>query len=247
MKVYVKRSLTLFAICTGYFGCTKIFAAIQASNTITAQEETLLSLTLKGGPVMIPLGICSIIGLAVALERWISLSPKKIAPKNFFSSITEQGKDKDLSNIVTKCSENKSTISKIILTGMLKWQKTKDRELTENILEENASRFIFKYKRSLKPLLHIGAISPLLGLLGTIAGMIKAFQNVATIEQYGKAARLASGIYEAMVTTAAGLIIAIPVLMIYYYLVDRLDKCSDRIEDDCNAFLDEVVHTTNNH
>jgi len=247
MKVCVKRLLIMSGICIGYFECIRIIAAIQASNIVAVKEENLLSLTLKGGPVMIPLGICSVIGLAIALERWISLSPKKIAPKNFFSSITEQGQDKNLGSIVKKCTENRSALSQIILSGILKWQKTKNRELAENILEENATRYIFKYKRSLKPLLHIGAISPLLGLLGTIAGMIKAFQNVATVEQYGKAARLASGIYEAMVTTAAGLIIAIPVLIVYYYLVDRLDKCSDRIEDDCNAFLDEFVHINNNH
>lgn len=245
MKVNLKRSLNLLTIGIGYFGCTKIFAAIQASSTIASQEETLFSLTMKGGPVMIPLGICSLIALAVALERWITLSPGKIAPKNLFSAITNQGKDKDLNSLALKCAENKTALSQIILSGISKWQKTKQRDITEKALEDSASRYIYKYKRSLRPLLHIGAIAPLLGLLGTITGMIKAFQNVATVEQYGKAARLASGIYEAMVTTAAGLIIAIPVLIVYYYLVDRVDKCSDKMEDECNAFLDEFVHTNN--
>lgn len=245
MKVNVKRSLNLLAIGIGYFGCTKIFAAIQASTTISAPEETIFSLTMKGGPVMIPLGLCSLIALAVALERWITLSPKKIAPKNFFDTISDQGKDKDLNSLAVKCTENKTALSQIILLGITKWQKTKLRDITEKTLEDGASRYIYKYKRSLRPLLHIGAIAPLLGLLGTITGMIRAFQNVASVEQYGKAARLASGIYEAMVTTAAGLIIAIPVLLVYYYLADRIDKCSDKIEDECNAFLDEFVHTNN--
>ncbi|HBM15047.1 MAG TPA: hypothetical protein DD381_01655 [Lentisphaeria bacterium] len=244
MKVFEKRTLTLFAICIGYFGCTMIFAAIQASTSIANPQETIFSLMLKGGPVMIPLGICSLIALAVAIERWITLSPKKIAPKNFFLNITENGKDKDLSSILLKCSKSKTTIAQIVQSGLSKWQKTNDRDLAEKIIEDNASRFVYKYKRSLRPLLHIGAISPLLGLLGTIIGMINAFQNVASVEQYGKAARLASGIYEAMVTTATGLIVAIPVLIVYYYLADRMDKCSDKIEDECNAFLDEFIHVT---
>lgn len=245
MKVYAKRSLNLIAICIGYFACTKIFAAIQVTSTIASQEETIFSLTLKGGPVMIPLGICSLIALAVILERWIVLAPRKISPKDFFNKVTDEKKDKDINSIIMKCSHDKSALSQILLSGLSKWQKTHSKETTEKTLEDNASRYIYKFKRSLRPLLHIGAIAPLLGLLGTITGMIKAFQNVATVEAYGKAARLASGIYEAMVTTATGLIIAIPTLIFYYYLVDRVDKCSDRIEDECNAFLDEFIHTNN--
>ena len=224
-------------------GTSEIFAATTGATTEQG-GESLLALMIKGGPVMVLLGICSLICLAIALERWISLSNRKLISKDFFNKISDSGKIKDFNELNTNCKKYNTLEAKIISAGIVKWQKTRRADLTESTLGDTASRNISKMRRSLLPLVHIAVISPFLGLLGTVTGLIKAFQGIAAsaVEGGGKTSRLAGGIYEVMVNTAAGLVIAIAALVFYYYLMARLNNAADSIEVECNEFLDNYIH-----
>ena len=148
----------------------------------------------------------------------------------------------DYNKTVEYCNSVPSPISNIIKSGVARCKAERSLAEVEETMEDVAGREVRNLKGSLQGLKIIAAISPLLGLLGTVYGMITAFQSVAnTTVGVAKAERLAEGIYEAMVTTAAGLTIAIPVLLIYYFLIYRIDKCMNEIETICDDFIDIYI------
>ena len=194
------------------------------------KRETVWSLTVKGGIVMIPLGICSIVGLGIAIERFISLRRSKIIPPDFIGGLmgTLKNSAADLRAATEYCDNSKSPVGHIFKAGIM--NLSKGEAFVEKAIEEAGAREVDKLKRSLRGLSIITAVSPLLGLLGTVYGMITAFET-STMVGIGKGELLASGIYEALVTTAAGLTIAIPTLLLYNYFVGRVDALVDEIDD----------------
>lgn len=200
-------------------------------------RETLWSLIVKGGPVMIPLGICSIVALASALERFLSLRRNKIIPQNFIGSLKErlEAGNGDVKKAVAYCEESRTPVGSIFKAGLMNLSRGEG--FVEKAIEDAGAREMDKLKRSLRILAVIVTASPLLGLLGTVYGMIGAFET-STYLGVGKAEFLARGIYEALVTTATGLTIALPVLFIYQYLAARIDALVDEIDDMGLEFMD---------
>jgi biopolymer transport protein ExbB len=191
-------------------------------------KETLWSLILKGGPVMIPLGLCSIVAIGSALERFLSLRRAKIIPQNFIAGLKARlGDGDDVDQAVAYCEQSQTPVGNIFKAGLLNLARGED--FVEKAIEDAGAREVDKLKRSLRLLAVIVTVSPLLGLLGTVYGMIGAFET-STYLGVGKAEFLARGIYEALVTTAAGLTIAIPVLFIHQYLNSRIDALVDEID-----------------
>lgn len=204
-------------------------------------NESVFELLVKGGPVMIPIAICSLVAVTLFFERMIVLRKHNVVPPSFIASFKEAvgGGKPNLDKAFELCVKSESPISRIFGTGVEKWRKKRDSADIEKGVEDAASREISAMERSLRGFKIVAGISPLLGLLGTVYGMIRAFQTVAlSADAIGKAAKLAAGIYEAMVTTAAGLTIAIPALLVYYFFARRVDGFADDIEAECNIFLD---------
>ena len=204
-------------------------------------QETALDLILKGGYVMIPLGLCSLIALTFLLERSIMMRKKHVIPTKFMEDLRKDldPQKPDLDKAYEFCVNSKSSIGNIIKVGLSKWRKGRSAEIVEKNIEDTASVEVSHLSRSIRVFKIIAGISPLLGLLGTVYGMINAFRTVAhSTDALGKAAKLANGIYEAMVTTAAGLSIAIPVLVIYYFFNRKVDDFADDLESGCNEFMD---------
>jgi len=210
------------------------------------------SLLLKGGPVMIPLAICSILALTIAIERLVSLSRRRVAPAEFTEDFRRNLEKEDFSesNAEQFCEERPSLLASIVRVTLRRWQ---ERPTTiEQAFSDTAAREIGKMKRSLRALKSIAGVAPLLGLLGTVVGMIRAFQTVALSSgSLGRAEMLAQGIYEAMVTTATGLAVAIPTLLIYHYLGNRVDTYADDLEiagtEICDALRHQQPAPTDNH
>ena len=197
---------------------------------------SLFDLILKGGIVMIPLGICSVLALAMATERFLSLTRKKILPPEFVTGVKGVfGGAGDIEKAVAYCEERPSPISNVFRAGISRVRQ--GTASIEKAIEDAGMREVDKLKRSLRPLSSIATVAPLLGLLGTVYGMISAFQSASAMG-VGKADRLATGIYEALVTTAAGLTLAIPVLVVYQILCSRVDKLVDHMDDEAIDFLE---------
>lgn len=214
-------------------------------------HETLFEMLLLGGVVMVPLAICSLVALALFLERLILLRKEKVVPDSFWPGLREilaAGKP-DLDKAFEYCVNSRTPIGNIIKTGIEKWKKNRKALDIEKAVEDAASREVSQLARTLRGFKIVAGISPLLGLLGTVYGMIRTFQTVAAASEalgQDKASKLAAGIYEAMVTTATGLSIAIPVLLIYYFFNRKVDVLADEIEVVCNDFIDEYQEANKN-
>jgi biopolymer transport protein ExbB len=215
------------------------------TSVIADQAQTIWSLAVKGGPVMIPIGLCSLVALAVIVERLLSLRRSIVTPADFHTKLKaslEPGNG-NCKAALEYCHENGSPIANIFTAGIKRLGEPIER--LEKHIQEAGQREVFKLRKYLRLLALIASISPLLGLLGTIFGMIKAFQTVAMAgEALGKAELLATGIYEAMITTAAGLLVAIPTLIGYHWISARIEHLVAEMDQMTCEFVEEYAGST---
>lgn len=199
---------------------------------------TVWDFAMKGGVMMVPLGIASLVMVTVFFERLIVLRRSRIIPQGF-----EEGLTKALGNAPGNskaaeafCKQHPSPIANIIQTGTEQLGRPVD--VVEKHMAVVAEHELSILRRYLRVLSVVAAIAPLLGLLGTIFGMITAFQTVATnSDALGKTELLAEGIYEAMVTTAAGLLVAIPALICFHWLQSRIERLVQSMDQIGTRFL----------
>lgn len=201
--------------------------------------DTLLELLLAGGVMMIPILICSLVAVTVAIERFIALKRANVIPPTFVSDLRDElrSADYDPEAGIRYCERNPAAISKIFKAGISRMSQ--GHEVVEKAIEDAGAREVGKMKRGLRPLAAVGNIAPLLGLLGTVYGMIEAFRATSNPEAGSdKSTMLAEGIYVALVTTAAGLTLAIPVLIIYQILAGKIDSMVDDIDEAAIEFVE---------
>jgi biopolymer transport protein ExbB len=197
---------------------------------------------MKGGPMMIPIGLCSLVALAVVIERLVVLRRKNIIPPKFLpelkKTLGDNGDNRD--EALELCQENGSPIANVLAAGIKRL--TEPVERLERQIQEAGQREVLKMRKFLRALAVVASIAPLMGLLGTIFGMIIAFQTVATSgEALGKAELLAKGIYQAMITTAAGLMLAIPVLIAYHWISAKIDALVSEIDQLTVDFVEDYA------
>lgn len=199
--------------------------------------KNLWGIVRSGGVLMIPLGACSLLLLAFVFERAISLRRARIIPKPFVRRFLEQmrGGELDRDTALDLCEESGSPVSEVFAGAVRKWGRPAV-EVEQGIIDagERVTNSLRRYFRVLNA---IATVSPLLGLLGTVVGMIAAFNAIATSDAMGRPELLATGISQALLTTAAGLSIAIPALIIYLFFASRVD----RLIIDIDALGQELV------
>lgn len=181
----------------------------------------MLEFLARGGVLMIPLGICSVVSLAIIIERALNLRAVRILPPDVIQQARLLLVENQVGEAVILCRRQPSAIGRILLAAISNYDKEK--EELKSIVEDAGRQEVPTLDRYLGVLGTIAAISPLLGITGTVFGMIRVF---ATISEKGVAhpSQLAGGIYEALITTAAGLVIAIPTLIFYNYFTARSDR-----------------------
>lgn len=183
---------------------------------------------ISGGIVMIPIGICSIIGLAIVVERIISLRRANIDTQEFMATIRQVLRQNRIQEAVQICDETDAPVARILKAGMLKANRSKQ-DIREAI-EDAGLLEVPRLERYLSALATCANIAPLLGLLGTVQGMIKAFGQIQNLRGQVSPADLAEGIGNALITTAAGLCVAIPLLVFYNYFVTRVENTLVEVE-----------------
>ena len=181
----------------------------------------------KGGITMYPIILLSVIALAVFLERLISLRKEKYVPKAFYEQLVSLLKKKNINEAVEVCKANKSALARISENIITNTDLPLSRLL--EVAEESGRSEVSKLDKFLPSLQTIVAIAPLLGLLGTVLGMIKIFDVIA-LQGTGSAEALSSGIAEALITTAAGLVVAIPAQIFYFIAKARADAIGAALE-----------------
>jgi biopolymer transport protein ExbB len=198
----------------------------------------VLDLLKPGGIVMFPLLLCSVLALAIIIERFWTLRVSRLAPKSLVQDLWSAIRKKELNSRKIKELKDAAPLGRVLAAGLINAKH--GREIMKESIQEEASHVVHEMERFLTALGTIAVITPLLGLLGTVLGMIKVFAQLQ-LEGAGNAAALAGGISEALITTAAGMTIAIPALIFHRYFLRRVDEIVVDMEQE-SLRLVEVIH-----
>jgi biopolymer transport protein ExbB len=188
----------------------------------------VIDLIVKGGVFMIPIILCSIIALAIFLERLWVFRRNRILPDMLIREVGNLLTEKKISEALSLCQRVTSPISNVISAGLKR--SGKGMWLVKEAIEERGGREAVILEKRVGILATIANLAPLLGLLGTVSGMIKTF-NVVSVQGVGNPSSLAGGIAEALITTAAGLCVAIPTLVCYRVLRDKAESLIFEMEE----------------
>ena len=198
----------------------------------------MLELIEAGGWLMVPIILCSIIALAIIVERAWALQRTRICPRNLVNQIWQWARSRELDATRIATLRSSSPLGHVLAAGLVNIHH--DRAIMKEAIEETGRQVVMELERYLNTLGTIASISPLLGLLGTVFGMIKVFTNIST-GGLGNTGAMAGGISEALITTAAGLSVAIPSLMFYRYFRGRVDELVCTMEAESLKMV-EVLH-----
>ncbi|MCS7179963.1 MAG: MotA/TolQ/ExbB proton channel family protein, partial [bacterium] len=193
---------------------------------------------MKGGYLMIPIFICGVLTLAIIIERLIYLKNSQIDSEKFIEEIEGLLKKRKIKEAIEKCASQNKPVPNIIKAGLLKLDRTRD-EIKEAI-DDSANHQIPELEKYLVILATIAVIAPLLGLLGTVTGMIKAFMVIEIKEGLVHPGDLARGIWEALLTTVGGLVVAIPAYLSYNYFVSRVNNLILDMEKSATRLIDFI-------
>ena len=197
----------------------------------------MLEIVASGGWLMLPIILCSIAVVAICVERYWTLDAKKIAPKNQLGQVWTWIQDNELDSERLKKLRRSSMLGRILAAGLS--NSRHGRDVMKDSIEEAASQVVHEMERFLGALGTIAAIAPLLGLLGTVIGMIKVF-TALNLEGAGNAGVLAGGISEALITTAAGLTVAIPAMIAHRFYVRKVDSLVVTMEQEAVKLVDAL-------
>lgn len=190
-----------------------------------------------GGWLMVPIILCSILVIAIGAERFWTLDPKKIAPRHLLAQVWSWIKNNQLDASKLRELKQSSPLGRILAAGLS--NSRHGRDVMKDSIQEAASQVIHEMERYLTILSTIANIAPLLGLLGTVIGMIKVFTAIM-LQGTGNAGVLAGGISEALITTAAGLTVAIPAMILHRFFQRRVDTIVVTMEEEAVKLVDAL-------
>jgi biopolymer transport protein ExbB len=209
-----------------------IFAGALLSMSATAVADdakpaiatsNLLRVMYDGGPLMWPIAACSIVLLVFVMERLVMLRRARVLPKPFLQKFLEQLKSGQLGRetALELCDESGSPVARVFAAAVKKWSRPAVE--VEQAVIDSGERVTYELRRYLRLFNGISSTAPLMGLLGTVLGMISSFNAITGSSAMGKAELLAGGIGQALLTTAGGLVVAIPALMAYMFFQSRVE------------------------
>lgn len=202
----------------------------------------LFEIFLKGGLVMWAILFCSVIALAVAIDRFFILRKAKINLPAFLVRIRGFIKNKDMSGAASFCLREKSPIGNMVRKGLKKFGMGHER--VKEAIENAGRQEVSKLEKGLPILATVAGVAPLLGFLGTVTGMIQAFMRIEDLAGAASPSDLAGGIWEALLTTAFGLIVGIPAYVAYNYFLSWISKFVADMETVANDVVDTMQDTT---
>lgn len=199
----------------------------------------MFSFLLKGGFLMWPILLCSVTSIAIILERFYFFYKIRLRIPNLLSRVRNFLKQENVEEALKLCETTPGPIPHILAIGIRIHRRTLEER--ERIITQAVSKVIRQLEKHLNILAIIGNVAPLLGLLGTVNGMIKAFMKIQELSGSVDVSVLAGGIWEALITTAAGLSVAIPTIVFYHYFDGR----ADNVVSDMKEAATELLETEN--
>ena len=204
-----------------------------------SQKWEILSIIEKGGVLMYPIIFCSVLMLGIAIERAYSLRKKNIINQEFLNGVRNHWNWRDSQKGLQLCNAYDNSLSRILKVGLLRFGGKVDE--IERAIEGAGEHEASLLNSNLRVLGAVANITPMLGLLGTVFGMIKAF-NVISQSGTGNPGLVASGISEALITTAAGMMVGIPALALYHYFRGKIDRYVFEMEEISFQLIEELYY-----
>ena len=204
----------------------------------TQEKISVMDLLFKGGFMMIPILLLFIITIYILIERILVINKESKSPKNFTDEIIKRINNNDINGAKLICDDTNNPIARMILKGLNKIESSLKN--IEASIENVGKIEIYNLEKNLSLLATISGAAPMMGFLGTVTGMIQAFISIAQEEGAVSPKLLSSGIYEAMITTAAGLFVGIVAYLAYNYLVSRVEKLIHRMEYSTIEFIETL-------
>ena len=217
--------------------------AANASEQAAAATETVTIFTLfnSGGWAMWPLLFLSICGVGLTIYNFLMIREKTFLRPDLLERIREPMSELRLDEVKTICDENPSVVTNIIFSGLERVDGDHlDPEAVKEAMEESSSEELAAPFVMINYISIIATISPMVGLLGTVSGMVKAFGNIAT-QGMGNPQLLASNISEALITTASGLLVAIPTMFFYFFFKNKYGKIASRVSKATGDVFYEMI------
>lgn len=193
----------------------------------------------KGGIIMIPILLCSVLALAIFVERLIRFSRMRHRGAGLAEKVAGLLKDGNDEGAKRVAEESNSPLGRVLAQAMAVWDR--EREILETVIVNAIDEEVRGLSSYLQSLATIGNLAPLLGLLGTVMGLIKAFMVIQEMGGKVNAAVLAGGIWEAMLTTAFGLAVALPTIVAHSYLLGRVDEYEARLQTGAVTFIKNIT------
>ena len=222
-------------LSVGFWALAAASSFAQAPAVAPAKEQVIhtknmLTIFYDGGPLMLPIAICSFVLLVFVFERFISLRRGRVIPRPFVKRFLEQLREGQLDRekAIKLCDENKSPVAVVFAAAMKKWGKTSVE--VEQAMLDAGERVANQLRRHLRMLNGISQVSPLFGLLGTVVGMILSFNAIAGAGGDNQREMMAAGIAQALIATACGMGVAIPALLAYLFFLGRVDQLITEID-----------------
>jgi len=201
-------------------------------------DNNIISFISKGGVLVIPIFLCSVVALAIFCERLIRFALMRSRGAGLAEKVADLLKKGDDKKAIDLANESQSPMGRILVQAMD--ARDGDREILETVIvnaTDEEVRYLSAYTQALAT---IGNIAPILGLLGTVIGMIKAFMVIQQMGGKVNASVLAGGIWEAMLTTALGLAVALPTMVAHSYLISKIDTYEARLQKGSVTFLKSI-------
>lgn len=221
-----------------FITCFSTFCCAQDAVAEGGKGLTFWQLVFNGGWVMLVVGLFSILTLTLVIDLFLRITTKKMISFDYVESLKAALKEKDLKKAMDMTEAQANCLSEVIMAGLKKTGQSL--KTVQDCMMEAGVKAISSVEQKINYLSAIAAIAPMLGLLGTVLGMIQAFNVIAYEAGLGKPTALAGGIAQAMITTAFGLIVAIPAMSFHFYFKGVMDKILSEIENvatDVSLFL----------
>lgn len=198
----------------------------------------MVEIVKSGGWLMLPIILCAIVAMGIMLERFWTLQQKRVIPEDLTSKVWGWVRRDQLDQKQIQTLHQGSPLGQILAAGLA--NRDRDRRILKDAIEDTGRHVVHELERYLETLGTVAAVTPLLGLLGTVIGMVKVFTAITT-HGVGNPTVLAGGIAEALITTAAGLTVAIPALVGYRYYRTRIDTLVVNMEKEAIKLV-EALH-----
>jgi biopolymer transport protein ExbB len=211
---------------------------VLAADAAAPPAPSVFQLFLKGGVVMYPLAACSVLAITLSLDRLLVLRRSRVIPRDFSSGLRAAFRHDDLDPALAYCKQHDSPIGRVVAAGLRRWRH--GWPAVEKAMGDAGANEAVRLRKNMRFLYALGSVATLLGLLGTISGMIKAFQ-VAAAAGVGRVDQLSRGIYEAMTCTFAGLVVAVMVTVAYYFFAGRIERLVVEMNEELTRFADAHV------